>query len=83
VRTNHDVNVRVQDKVALDGLPSECGLLALSNTKGLLFAGGNSDVRVHRLDQIHQLFEKSAKDAQPTSTPVATIALPARPVWVR
>lgn len=83
MRTNHDVNVRVQDKVALDGLPSECCLLALSNSKGLVFAGGNVDVRIHRLDQIHELFEKSAKDAQPTSTPIATIPLPARPVWVR
>lgn len=42
VRTNHDVNVRVQDKVALEGLPSECCILAVSNSKGLLFAGGNS-----------------------------------------
>lgn len=41
------------------------------------------DVRVHTLDQIHELLETSARDAQPTSTPVATIALSARPVWVR
>lgn len=101
MRTNHDVNVRVQEKVALEGLPSESCLLAVSNAHNLLFAGGNSgkspcciegrkvggrltsDVRVHSLSQIHELFETSAKDAQPTATPVHTIALPARPIWVR
>lgn len=42
VRTNHDVNVRVNEKINLEGLPSEACLLAVSNVKGLLFAGGNN-----------------------------------------
>lgn len=42
VKTNHDVTVQVSDKVRLEGLPHECGLLAVSNRFNVLVVGGNS-----------------------------------------
>ena len=43
----------------------------------------SSDVRVHRLSEFQRLLDDAAKDATPVSEPVATIALSARPVWLR
>jgi len=42
VKTNHDVNVRVSDRVNLEGLPLECNLMAVSNRFGLLVVGSNT-----------------------------------------
>jgi hypothetical protein len=42
VRTNHEVNVRVTDKIDLDGLPGECSLLVVSNLYDLLIVGSNN-----------------------------------------
>jgi nucleoporin NUP159 len=42
VKTNHDVNVRVSDKVSFEGLPLECNLMALSNKWDVLAVGSNS-----------------------------------------
>jgi nucleoporin NUP159 len=42
VKTNHDVNVRVSDKVNLEGLPLECNLMAVSNRYGVLLVGSNN-----------------------------------------
>lgn len=42
VKTNHDVNVRVSDKVDLHGLPHECNLMAVSNVWGLLVVGSST-----------------------------------------
>jgi hypothetical protein len=41
------------------------------------------DIRIHRLSEFHKLLETAPKDASPVSTPVQTIPLPARPVWIR
>ncbi|KAK8846598.1 hypothetical protein IAR55_005684 [Kwoniella newhampshirensis] len=83
VKTNHDVDVRVSEKVELEGLPNECNLLAVSNRWGLLIVGSNNDIRIHRLADFHNLLEEAAKDASPVSTPIQTIPLPSRPVWIR
>ncbi|WWD00126.1 hypothetical protein V866_007034 [Kwoniella sp. B9012] len=83
VRTNHDVDVRVSDKVDLEGLPAECNLMVVSNLWDLLIVGGNNDIRIHRLSQFHKVLEGAAKDASPTSDTIQTISLPARPVWIR
>ncbi|KAK6904192.1 hypothetical protein I203_107708 [Kwoniella mangroviensis CBS 8507] len=83
VRTNHDVDVRVSDKVELEGLPAECNLMVVSNLWDLLIAGGNNDIRIHRLSHFHKVLEGAAKDASPTSDAIQTISLPARPVWIR
>lgn len=42
VKTNHDVNVRVSDKVDLQGLPLECNLMAISNQWDFLAVGSSS-----------------------------------------
>lgn len=42
-----------------------------------------ADVRVHDLRSVHKLLESSPKDAKPVSTPIQTITLPTRPVWVK
>lgn len=42
VKTNHDVHVEVSDKVDLQGLPTECNLMAISNKWGILAAGSNN-----------------------------------------
>lgn len=42
VKTNHDVYVRVAEKVDLQGLPRECNLMAVSNARDLLVVGGNT-----------------------------------------
>ncbi|WVF70427.1 hypothetical protein IAT40_005217 [Kwoniella sp. CBS 6097] len=83
IKTNHDVNVRVSDTVDLEGLPSECNLMVVSNIWGLLIVGSNQDIRIHRLSDFHHALETAAKDASAVSTPVQTIALTARPVWIR
>ncbi|OCF34018.1 hypothetical protein I316_04364 [Kwoniella heveanensis BCC8398] len=83
VKTNHDVNVRVSDAVDLEGLPSECNLMVVSNNWGLLIVGSNQDVRIHRLPEFHTTLEDAAKDASPVSTPIQIIPLSARPVWIR
>nr|XP_019047643.1 hypothetical protein I302_04259 [Kwoniella bestiolae CBS 10118]OCF26573.1 hypothetical protein I302_04259 [Kwoniella bestiolae CBS 10118] len=83
VKTNHDVDVRVSDKVDLEGLPLECNLMVVSNVWDLIVVGGNDDVRIHRLSDFHGLLEGAAKDASPTSTPIQIIGLSARPVWIR
>nr|XP_018265939.1 uncharacterized protein I303_02316 [Kwoniella dejecticola CBS 10117]OBR88097.1 hypothetical protein I303_02316 [Kwoniella dejecticola CBS 10117] len=83
VKTNHDVDVRVSDRVELDGLPNECNLMVVSNNWDLLIVGSDNDIRIHRLSSFHSLLEDSAKDASPTSEAIQTIPLPARPVWIR
>ncbi|WWC87343.1 uncharacterized protein L201_002232 [Kwoniella dendrophila CBS 6074] len=83
VKTNHDVDVRVSDKIELDNLPNECNLMAVSNIWDLLIVASNNDIRIHKLSNFHELLEKAAKDASPTSNPLQTINLPARPVWIR
>jgi nucleoporin NUP159 len=42
VKTNHDVNVRVSERINLEGLPLECNLMAVSNKFGVLIVGSNS-----------------------------------------
>lgn len=43
-----------------------------------------ADVRIHKLSDVHATLEgTTTKDAIPTCTPVQTISLPARPVWIR
>jgi nucleoporin NUP159 len=42
INTAHEVYVRVSEGVALDGLPFECNLLAVSNRNDLLAVGGNN-----------------------------------------
>jgi hypothetical protein len=42
VKTNYDVNVRVSDKVELDGLPQECNLMVVSNRLGLIIVGSST-----------------------------------------
>lgn len=46
-------------------------------------AHADVDVRIHRLSQVHTQLESGSKDSQPTSTPIQTISLPSRPVWIR
>lgn len=95
MRSNpYDVNVRVGPKVDLGGLPSESALLAVSNRNDILAVGGNNgellqgcqltpDVRLHTLSNIHKLLDEAAKDSKPESTPVQTLNLPGRAIWVR
>ncbi|ORY23815.1 hypothetical protein BCR39DRAFT_342962 [Naematelia encephala] len=83
VRTNHDAVVRVSDKVDLSGLPYECSLMAVSNIWDLLLVGSNTGLQVYRLSELHRLLEGAAKDASPAASPVQTIPLPARPIWVK
>ncbi|WOO77876.1 Nucleoporin [Vanrija pseudolonga] len=84
VKTNHEVYVRVSDPVGLDGLPAHSSMLAVANSADLLIVGGNNDLRVHRLSALHKLVEDAVKDAtNVNSTPVATVPLPARPVWIK
>jgi hypothetical protein len=42
VKTNHDVNVRVSDRISFDGLPLECNLMAVSNKWDVLAVGSGS-----------------------------------------
>ena len=42
VKTNHDVNVKVSEKISLDGLPQHSSLLAVSNKLDLLIVGSSS-----------------------------------------
>lgn len=42
VKTNHDVNVRVSDKVDLEGLPQECYLMVVSNHWGLIIVASST-----------------------------------------
>ncbi|EIW68597.1 hypothetical protein TREMEDRAFT_74106 [Tremella mesenterica DSM 1558] len=83
VKTNHDVNLRVSDKVDLNGLPQHTNLIAVSNGLGLLIVGSNSDVKIHRLQDVHKELEGAAKDASPVCEPLVTLSLHARPVWIR
>ncbi|ORX36164.1 hypothetical protein BD324DRAFT_652063 [Kockovaella imperatae] len=83
VKTNHDVYVRVSDKVDVGSLPQECNLMAISNLYDLLIVGSNTDIRIHRLSDVHKLLEDTPKDASPTSTPAYTVPLPSRPIWIR
>ena len=46
-------------------------------------AHADVDVRIHRLSEVHTQLKSGSKDIQPTSTPIQTISLPSRPVWVR
>ena len=48
IKTNHDVNVRVSDRVDLAGLPQECNLMVVSNSYDLLVVGGNQGVSASR-----------------------------------
>lgn len=59
--------------------------MAVVNTWGLVVVGGNSDVRIHRLADIHRLINEApgGNKTLPESAPVRTISLPARPVWVK
>jgi nucleoporin NUP159 len=49
IRTNHEVYVRVSDKVDVASLPNECCLLAVANHHDLLVVGGNNGMRNSRL----------------------------------
>lgn len=95
VKTNHEVYVRVGDKVDITALPNECSLLVVANHQDLLIVGSNNgtrthmntahaDIRIHRLSEFHKVLEgAAAMDAAPESAPIQTIALPARPIWIR
>jgi hypothetical protein len=59
VKTNHDLTVRVSDKVDLDGLPYESNLLAVSNTWGLLIVGSNhGESGLHLESFMHRAHEE-------------------------
>ncbi|KIR34935.1 nucleoporin family protein [Cryptococcus deuterogattii MMRL2647] len=85
IKRNHGVDVRVSEKINLEGLPDECSLMTVVNTWGLVVVGGNNDVRIHRLADIHKLINEApgGNKTLPESAPVQTISLPARPVWVK
>ncbi|KAK4685887.1 hypothetical protein P7C73_g4252, partial [Tremellales sp. Uapishka_1] len=42
VKVNHDVNVRVSDRVTLQGLPHECNLMAISNIHRLVIVASDT-----------------------------------------
>ncbi|WRT65194.1 uncharacterized protein IL334_002137 [Kwoniella shivajii] len=83
VKTNHDIDVRVSDRIELEGLPTECNLMVVSNIWDLLIVGSNNDVRIHRLSKFHQILEGAIKDASPVSEPIQNIELSDRPVWIK
>ncbi|AFR95835.2 nucleoporin family protein [Cryptococcus neoformans C23] len=85
IKRNQGVDVRVSENINLEGLPDECSLMAVVNTWGLVVVGGNTDVRIHRLADIHRLINEApgGNKTLPESAPVQTISLPARPVWVK
>lgn len=49
----------------------------------MVFHELTTDVRLHTLSNIHKLLDEAAKDSKPESTPVQTLNLPGRPIWVR
>ena len=75
--------MQVSDKVQLEGLPFECGLLAVSNQLDVLAVGSSSDVRIHRLSSFHLTLESAAKKDHPSLETVATLSLSGRPTFLR
>ncbi|WVQ76614.1 hypothetical protein IAR50_006287 [Cryptococcus sp. DSM 104548] len=85
IKRNGGVDVRVSEKIDLEGLPNECNLMAVFNKWGLLIVGSNSDIRIHRLIDVHKAIKEAPPGGKtlPDIAPVQTVPLPARPVWIR
>ncbi|TYJ58262.1 hypothetical protein B9479_001088 [Cryptococcus floricola] len=85
VKRNGGVDVRVSEKIELEGLPNECNLMTVVNKWGLLIVGSNSDIRIHRLVDVHKVINEAPPGGKtlPEIAPVQTVSLPARPVWIR